>query len=425
MKLKVSDGELILDDGAKPSIEDKNCMLSALTPNDDNGAMFQRACDIAHTFPDATNLEFHNAAETWLRNASRKPNYRVYDRTGGGVEEDFYADSLEAAIVFGRNWIEDGDWEKDTMETPLDCEIGPLIRHVFWIDRYSAGVPVRFEGPFADIDEARDNVGPLEEIAPTEYDGAVERCYVTQEMMGLKREDVTVTAIESYELSPDSEDYTTIYEISGQGVEGAISADLTQAADRDRCDGTCPAADPPDCKFQDLVPEGEEVDECGHSWTSNAPVSVLGGIKENPGVWGSGHGGVSMKEVCRCCGMYKTTDNGATLPSNGTQATSISYEDADEASLKWEGLFWPQITQKMVNYVVTSEGKITGEFTVRGREYSALWTIDEDGKPVISETDSDTLPDSAEGWPEPPEDDVLDAEATAKALADTEEEAPE
>jgi hypothetical protein len=41
---------------------------------------------------------------------STKPNYRIYDRTGGGVTHDIFAESLDDAIEQGRAWIEDGDW---------------------------------------------------------------------------------------------------------------------------------------------------------------------------------------------------------------------------------------------------------------------------------------------------------------------------
>lgn len=41
---------------------------------------------------------------------SDRPNYRIYDRTGGCATEDIYAESLEDAIRQGREWIEAGDW---------------------------------------------------------------------------------------------------------------------------------------------------------------------------------------------------------------------------------------------------------------------------------------------------------------------------
>lgn len=78
-------------------------------------------------------------------------------------------------------------------------------------------------------------------------------------------------------------------------------------------------------------PECEDGEE--HDWQS--PYEVLGGLKENPGVWGKG-GGVVCKEVCARCGAYKITDTWAQDRSTGQQGlTSVRYEDADDASLAW------------------------------------------------------------------------------------------
>lgn len=74
-------------------------------------------------------------------------------------------------------------------------------------------------------------------------------------------------------------------------------------------------------------------DDTEHDWRS--PYSVLGGLKENPGVWGSDHGGVKCREVCLYCGTYKTEDSGGTDRSNGTRMDTTSYEDADEDSSAW------------------------------------------------------------------------------------------
>lgn len=80
--------------------------------------------------------------------------------------------------------------------------------------------------------------------------------------------------------------------------------------------------DEPDCE------DGEE-----HDWRS--PYSVLGGIEENPGVWGHG-GGVIIDEVCAHCGRYKTTDTWAQNPETGEQGLkSVAYRDADDDSLAW------------------------------------------------------------------------------------------
>jgi hypothetical protein len=71
----------------------------------------------------------------------------------------------------------------------------------------------------------------------------------------------------------------------------------------------------------------------GHDWKS--PHSVLGGLEENPGVWGKGGGTVS-REVCLHCGVYRVTDTWAQDPSTGAQGLeSVAYEDADDDSLEW------------------------------------------------------------------------------------------
>lgn len=70
-----------------------------------------------------------------------------------------------------------------------------------------------------------------------------------------------------------------------------------------------------------------------HEWCS--PHSVVGGLQENPGVWGSG-GGVRVHEVCKHCGAYRITDTWATDPCDGSQGhTSISYREPDDASVAW------------------------------------------------------------------------------------------
>lgn len=69
-------------------------------------------------------------------------------------------------------------------------------------------------------------------------------------------------------------------------------------------------------------PECEKDHE--HDWRS--PLSIVGGIKENPGVWGHG-GGVTIQECCVRCGCGKLTDTWAQDPSDGEQGlTSVSYQ---------------------------------------------------------------------------------------------------
>lgn len=70
-----------------------------------------------------------------------------------------------------------------------------------------------------------------------------------------------------------------------------------------------------------------------HEWC--APLEVVGGIPENPGVWGHG-GGVLIHEVCRHCGWYRTTDTWATRPDNGAQGLrSVEYAEPDDDSMEW------------------------------------------------------------------------------------------
>lgn len=84
-----------------------------------------------------------------------------------------------------------------------------------------------------------------------------------------------------------------------------------------------------DVESDDVEIEPEEpecIDSEGHDWQS--PLELVGGIKENPGVWGHG-GGVIINAVCVRCGCGKTTDTWAQNPRNGVQGlTSIEYEPA-------------------------------------------------------------------------------------------------
>jgi hypothetical protein len=80
--------------------------------------------------------------------------------------------------------------------------------------------------------------------------------------------------------------------------------------------------DEPDCI------DGEE-----HVWKS--PYSLLGGLKENPGVQGHG-GGVICTSVCAHCGQYRITDSWSQNPETGEQGLdSVEYQDADDDSREW------------------------------------------------------------------------------------------
>lgn len=82
-----------------------------------------------------------------------------------------------------------------------------------------------------------------------------------------------------------------------------------------------------------IDPEEPECVADEHDWHS--PHSVVGGIAENPGVWGHG-GGVIVKEVCAHCGVYRIRDTWAQRPDTGEQGLeSVKCLPADEVSLRW------------------------------------------------------------------------------------------
>ena len=75
----------------------------------------------------------------------------------------------------------------------------------------------------------------------------------------------------------------------------------------------------------------------GHSHDWRSPYSLLGGLRENPGVQGHG-GGAVVTEACAHCGRYRVTDSWAQDPETGEQGLeSVAYRDADEDSLAWVG----------------------------------------------------------------------------------------
>ena len=83
-----------------------------------------------------------------------------------------------------------------------------------------------------------------------------------------------------------------------------------------------PEPEEPECA------EGEE-----HDWCS--PHEVVGGIKENPGVWSLGGTSMSFLTVCRHCGWYRTVLDRGSQRNPGELEEETSYEEPNEASLEW------------------------------------------------------------------------------------------
>jgi len=170
--------------------------------------------------------------------------YRIMDRTGGGVTEDIEADTDAEAIERGRDWIEEGDWsepwygDEELYETiDLPCVVAP---HLYRIDEDGSGL---------DIDA------------------------------------------------------------------------MQHAADD--CTG----------RYSREQPECRESEEGEHDWRT--PFGLVGGIEENPGVWGHGGAGVSVTEVCALCGCYRTTHDPGSQRNPDEPIESVRFSPADESSSAW------------------------------------------------------------------------------------------
>lgn len=78
--------------------------------------------------------------------------------------------------------------------------------------------------------------------------------------------------------------------------------------------------------------------ECGakdhdHDWVS--PYPVVGGIKENPGVWSEGGTRFRYLEVCSRCGLYREIHTAGAQRNPGELPETIEYRPADAKSLAW------------------------------------------------------------------------------------------
>jgi len=102
----------------------------------------------------------------------------------------------------------------------------------------------------------------------------------------------------------------------------AIDPVTGEAVEHTRVCGEATIEQPePDC-------EGDEE----HDWC--APHSVVGGLRENPGVYGAG-AGIRSRQVCAHCGAYSVYESARQDSGTGRYYGATSYEDADEDSLAW------------------------------------------------------------------------------------------
>lgn len=78
-------------------------------------------------------------------------------------------------------------------------------------------------------------------------------------------------------------------------------------------------------------PECASVDD--HDWQT--PYHLVGGCRENPGVWGGAGTSMSFRSVCRRCGTYRLRRITGSQRNPGEVPETVTYEDADDASRRW------------------------------------------------------------------------------------------
>jgi hypothetical protein len=84
------------------------------------------------------------------------------------------------------------------------------------------------------------------------------------------------------------------------------------------------AAPVPDCR------KGSD-----HTWES--PFELLGGLEENPGVWGLQGTQLKIIEVCCQCGCYRQTITKSTPDNYPREPERVTYRKPDKKSLAWVG----------------------------------------------------------------------------------------
>ncbi len=80
--------------------------------------------------------------------------------------------------------------------------------------------------------------------------------------------------------------------------------------------------------------EPECTSDDGHDWQS--PYEVVGGLRENPGVWSKGGTTFVYKQCCAHCGRYRT-EVAYGAQRNPGQCDTVEYAEADRDSLAWIG----------------------------------------------------------------------------------------
>lgn len=252
----------------------------------------------------------------------KKPNYRIYDRTGGGGRHDIYAASLEEAIQSGREWIEDGNWASTDGAIRKGLTLDACVR------------PITFQPQSPEDIAATLNW----DLRLPEWDEHTHCWYIN------------VTNIHGNNGEDDETGSATERQLVAKALSLATTGTWTYSHEWERCIWNAVPADWPmeditddqqenDCSgsHYDEEPKcaigGGTDDDTGHEWRQ--PYSVVGGCRENPGFWSGGGTIIISKSVCARCGQHRTvTDNGDQRNPGDPEAT-VKIEDVTETSKEW------------------------------------------------------------------------------------------
>ena len=120
-----------------------------------------------------------------------------------------------------------------------------------------------------------------------------------------------------------------------------------------------------------------ECSEDEREWQS--PYELVGGLEENPGVWGMGGAQLRCEEVCAHCGMRRTT---VTENTQNDIPERVSYRPADAESLAWVAASTPateiagyEVEFRQVGFDADGEVCSTGRFH---RAFAAALADDQD-----------------------------------------------
>lgn len=183
-------------------------------------------------------------------------NYRIYDRTGGGVTHDIYAESLDDAIERGRAWIEEGDWGNGGGEDSgegrtyhigidLDCEVRAIVRVPDL--RSITSLPAILDASVLPDGAVRVECGPETVLS----------------MLPGRVIDVSQSDADGY--------YDVV--LADVALPLMIDEDATLDGDSHDCSGEY-SETLPDCEQRDHASDDDEQDDEGHDWRS--PYSVVG-----------------------------------------------------------------------------------------------------------------------------------------------------